>query len=428
LEWSGNNRMIRQKLIEKFKRNREFSLEMTKPLNPEDMIIQAVEDASPVKWSLAHTTWFFETFVLSERQKGYRVFDERFPYLFNSYYVSLGERHTRNSRGLISRPVLDEVLSYRNFIDNAMIDLLGNCDESMFHEIRPLVELGINHEQQHQELFFTDLKLNFSYNPFYPTYMDREWSISDTSIIKPKWTEIPSGIYKVGYEGESFHFDVEGPAHEVLLQNFRMRNSLVTNREYIDFLEDGGYDDALLWLSDGFAAKEAHGWKKPEYWEKIEGSWYHFTLNGMKKIDPNAPVSHVSFFEADAFATWAGKRLPTEFEWETAIKSFAKHDSSSNLLSSNNLHPIAFSGKDDSIQQYYGDVWEWTGSAFLPYPKYQPAAGAVGEYNGKFMSGQMVLKGGSCVTPDDHIRPSYRNFFHPEKRWQFSGIRLAEHI
>ena len=391
---------------------RMATLALVAPLSEEDCAIQSMPDASPVKWHLAHTTWFFETFVLEPYAAGYRPFDPAYRYLFNSYYNALGERHPRPERGMLSRPSLAEVLAYRRHVDEAMLARNDLPAE--------LVQLGLHHEQQHQELILTDLKHLLSRNPLHPTY--RGGALDPASAAPPlTWIDLPSGIREIGHAGSDFCFDNELPRHRVFVDGFRLASRLVTNAEYLAFMRDGGYERPQLWLSDGWDTRSAQGWSAPLYWEREDGRWRVFTLRGMRDVDPNEPVCHVSYYEADAYARWARVRLPTEAEWEVAAVGATARGT---FVESGRLHPApAHAGA--GLQQMFGDLWQWTGSAYLAYPGYRPAAGAVGEYNGKFMVNQFVLRGGSCATPQSHIRASYRNFFPPAARWQFSGIRLA---
>ncbi len=396
---------------------------LCKPLVPEDYVIQTMEDVSPVKWHLAHTSWFFETFVLSEFISDYQPMHPKYAYLFNSYYVQAGERHCRPRRGLISRPTVDEVYRYRTHVDNLMADLFENPPEEQPERFAGIVEIGLNHEQQHQELMLTDIKHVFSMNPLYPAYRHREVPLSG-DILPVKWMDFEGGISEIGARGDHFCFDNELPRHKVWLEPFQIADRLITNAEFLEFMEDGGYDNPVLWLSDGYAIKEQEQWKSPYYWEKRDDEWWMITLQGPRRVNPAEPVCHVSHYEADAYARWAGARLPTEAEWELASELAVIRG---NFVETQNYHPVPLKEKDESgLSQMMGDVWEWTGSAYLPYPGYRPLPGTLGEYNGKFMSNQMVLKGGSCATPASHIRKTYRNFFHPDARWQFTGIRLAQ--
>jgi ergothioneine biosynthesis protein EgtB len=375
---------------------RARSVELAAPLSDADATVQSMPDASPAKWHLAHGSWFFETFVLRDHVEGYRGFDERFAYLFNSYYEAEGARHARDRRGLLTRPTLDEILAYRAHVDAAMAAAWDRLDDGA----RALVELGTHHEQQHQELLLTDILHLFAQNPLQPAYA-ADAPEAEAAGAATGWFEHPGGIVVVGHDGPGFAFDCEGPAHRVLLQPFRLADRLVTNAEWLEFVDDGGYRTPALWLSDGWAWVRREGVAAPLYWTAADDGWRSFTLRGPRPLDPAAPVAHVSFYEADAFATWAGARLPREAEWEAAART------------------------QPALPQLYDSRWQWTGSAYLPYPGFRAAAGAVGEYNGKFMSGQCVLRGGSCATPPGHSRPSYRNFFYPHQRWQFTGVRLA---
>jgi len=411
-------------LLERYMDMRQTSMRLCSPLSIEDHSLQSMPDASPAKWHLAHTTWFFETFLLTASFPGYKPSNPAFRNLFNSYYEAVGDRPLRTLRHTLSRPSLAEVHSYRAAVDDAMGELLRSDPPA---EVQDLVLLGINHEQQHQELLVTDVKYSLSTNPLRPAYREG----SDEVRVNPKegrtrgsdmrWHSFDGGLCSVGANGEGFSFDNEGPRHQVYLQPFRLASRLITNREYIEFMESGAYSKAELWLSEGWDQVRANRWNAPLYWERRDGDWWHYTMDGMQPVDLNEPVCHVSYFEADAFAHWAGARLVTEFEWEAAAQDSKVEG---NLLESDALRPLP-PGSSDGLSQMFGDVWEWTGSAYLGYPGFRPAAGAVGEYNGKFMCNQMVLRGGSCATPQSHIRATYRNFFPPHVRWQFMGIRLA---
>ena len=400
---------------------RQASCELIAPLSAEDCALQSMPDASPAKWHLAHTTWFFETFVLAPQLPRYRLFAPEYRVLFNSYYHAVGERHPRPERGMLSRPTLDEVLAYRRRVDEALVSLLEG--RAVSAQASELIELGLNHEQQHQELILTDLKHLFSRNPLRPAYQ-KPWPLTPVKARERGWIDCAAGQYEVGHAGEGFSFDNEAPRHRVWLDAFRIATHPVTHGDFIDFIEDGGYRRPELWLSAGWDAVNARGWQAPQYWEQRDGAWHTFTLHGMAPVDPHTPVCHVSFYEAEAFARWANERLPTEFEWEVAAREAPREG---NFLESGALHPLPLrkAPARGVPAQLFGDVWEWTRSDYGPYPGYRPAAGAVGEYNGKFMSGQYVLRGGSCATPESHIRATYRNFFPPEARWQFSGLRLA---
>jgi ergothioneine biosynthesis protein EgtB len=401
-------------LTASFRNVRTFSEALAEPLSDADSTIQSMPDASPAKWHLAHTTWFFETFLLRDHLEGYRLFDANWPFLFNSYYEAEGPRHARAARGLLSRPSLGDVLAYRTYVDAAMEQLLPRPD------LAPLIALGVAHEQQHQELLLTDIKHALWSNPLGPEL----WQA--TALVaadRPSagWREHPGGIARIGHDGSGFAFDNEGPAHRVLLEPFALAERLVTNAEWDAFVADGGYRTPALWLSDGWAWVQRETISAPLYWSDAE----HFTLSGWEVRHPDAPATHISYYEADAFATWAGHRLPTEFEWEALAQT--DDPTGGNQLAADP------SGRAGAIaprggQGLFGDCWQWTRSAYLPYPRFQPVAGAVGEYNGKFMSGQFILRGASCATPRGHSRPSYRNFFYPHQRWQFTGLRLAKDI
>jgi ergothioneine biosynthesis protein EgtB len=402
-------------LLADYARVRARTLSLCETLEPEDTVVQSMPDVSPTKWHLAHVTWFFERFVLQYFETGYTRFEEIYDYLFNSYYYSVGQMHSRPKRGLITRPTLADVFAYRARIDDAMANLLdARGDEP---EIRERTVLGLNHEQQHQELLLTDIKHVFSCNPSRPALRDDLAVAASVSPAALTFAAGPAGIQAAGASGDGFCFDNELPRHDTLLAAHRMGSRLVTGGEYREFVTDGGYRDARLWLSDGWAVVNGQGWSRPLYWEEDLDS--EFTLGGRREIDANAPVCHVSFYEADAFARWAGARLPTEFEWEAAATT---GEVSGNLMESKHWHPVS----GGSSSQYFGDVWEWTSSPYAPYPGFEPLVGSLGEYNGKFMCNQMTVRGGSCVTADDHIRASYRSFFYPDARWQFLGFRLAK--
>jgi len=413
---------------EEFCRVRSQSLALCVPLTAEDMMVQSCADASPAKWHLAHTTWFFETFVLREFVPGYKPFHKDFIWLFNSYYNAVSDQPEKKLRSSFSRPAAEEILAYRRHVDAAMEDFAaGEIPESA----RERIVLGLNHEQQHQELLITDIKHGFWSNPLHPAYLQGTEAIRGAGEAAPvRWVEFAGGVTEIGNGGKEFCFDNETPRHKVYLEPYRLASRPVSCAEYLAFMEDGGYKRAELWLSEGWNTVRAEGWEAPLYWRHGENGWEVFTLRGFVPLKDLAatPVCHISYFEADAYARWAGKALPTEAEWETAA---AAAPVEGNLLESEKLHPQALKRASnpgqDAVEQLYGDVWEWTVSAYLPYPGYRPLPGALGEYNGKFMCNQMVLRGGSVATPASHLRAAYRNFFAPATRWQFSGVRLAEH-
>jgi ergothioneine biosynthesis protein EgtB len=406
----------------RFAEVRATSLALAEGLSEADQTVQSMPDASPTKWHLAHTTWFFETFILTPHQPGYKPYDPRFGYLFNSYYEQAGPRHPRPQRGLLTRPSAAEVVSYRHHVDDAMGAFLTGADE-IAPALADLIELGLHHEQQHQELLLTDILHMLAQNPLRPAYRQTMTPTPVASSGDLGWRRYDGGIFTIGAPQEGFAFDCERPRHEVLIRPFRLATRAVTNREWLEFMADGGYRTAPLWLSDGWATVNREGWQAPLYWEQRDGAWWSMTLHGLRPVEADAPVCHVSYFEVDAFARWAGRRLPTEPEWEVAAASLPV---AGNTLGRGTLRPLPASGAGAGPAQMFGDVWEWTSSAYGAYPGFQPAAGAVGEYNGKFMCGQYVLRGGSCATPEGHIRRSYRNFFYPHQRWQFMGLRLAE--
>jgi ergothioneine biosynthesis protein EgtB len=405
---------------------------LCEPLSPEDCQVQSMDDASPTKWHLAHTSWFFETFVLDRAVPNYVAFHPEFHVLFNSYYQTVGPQHPRPQRGLLTRPALDTILAYRRHVDDAMLALLGQPGGvSAFPAA--VIELGLHHEQQHQELILTDVKHLFSRNPLRPAY--RECPAAPPIEIAPlRWHSYAGGLQWIGHDGPGFAFDNEGPRHRVFAEAFELADRLVTNGEFLAFVEEDGYARADLWLSDGWNTRQARGWSAPLYWEQCDGGWRVLTLAGTRGWRADEPVCHVSYYEADAFARWAGARLPTEAEWEVAAAASLGSDAgagdtvaraTSNFVERGLLHPAPPGADTATPRQLFGDVWEWTQSPYTPYPGYRPPAGALGEYNGKFMCNQLVLRGGSCVTPASHMRATYRNFFPPDARWQFSGIRLA---
>jgi len=390
----------RQRLLEAFRRVRAETERRAAPLSAEDQAIQSMPDASPIKWHRAHTTWFFETFLVQPNVPGYEVHDERFAFLFNSYYVAAGPRHARPKRGLITRPDAAEVAEYRAHVDAAAEILIAEAGSTAWPEIARILEIGLNHEEQHQELMLTDILHAFAQNPTNPAY-DADWQ-PPKSAPGAGYAELAEGIHTVGHQGESYCFDNEGPSHRVLVGPVKLARTLVTNAEWLAFMNDGGYANPMLWLSDGWAAVQTEAWQAPGYWQERDGAWHQLTLGGLRPVDPAAPVMHISYYEAEAFARWAGKHLPTEAEWEVAAR--AGH-----------------------LADAFGIVWQWTRSAYAPYPGFVACDGALGEYNGKFMINQMVLRGSSLATPAGHSRVTYRNFFYPPARWQFTGLRLADY-
>jgi ergothioneine biosynthesis protein EgtB len=416
--------LLPRPLTQQYRQVREATVALCATLSPEDYVVQSMPDASPAKWHLAHTSWFFEEFVLQNIIEGYEFFDSDYRFLFNSYYNAVGPMHTRANRGLLSRPTVQQVLDYRAAVDARV---LGCIDAGLPEEAAAVLILGLHHEQQHQELLLTDIKHLFSCNPLLPAFAPRA---AMQSRVAPALTfrNFEGGLVEVGHEGPGFSFDNEGPRHRVWLEPFQLATRLTTNAEYLEFIRAGGYQNAALWLSDGWATVVREGWTRPIYWSPSLDA--EFTLDGgLRELEPYTPVTHLSCYEADAFARWAGARLPTEFEWELAARDLPR---SGNFVENRHWHPLAatLSGPagvttEPPLLQMFGDVWEWTQSAYSPYPGYRPAAGALGEYNGKFMVNQLVLRGGSCATPSSHIRPTYRNFFPPTARWQFSGVRLA---
>ena len=381
-------------LADRYRSVRAYTEKLCEPLEIEDYVVSSMPDVSPTKWHLAHTSWFFETFILRERDPRYVPLNPRYAYLFNSYYVQAGERHCRAQRGLVTRPTVEQVFEYRRYVDEHMLRLLENIESD------DAITLGLHHEQQHQELLLTDIKHVLWTNPLRPAY-DAKRANTMSSQAPAGWSEIPENVHRIGYDGDGFSFDNERPAHRVFLEKFRIANRLVTNREYLEFIDDGGYRSASHWLAAGWAVVQTESRLAPIYWEREDDGWKEFTFAGMTPLDLDAPVCHVSYYEADAFARWAGHRLPTEPEWEVAARTLPQ------------------------LPQLYGDRWQWTQSAYVAYPGYSPPTGAIGEYNGKWMSDQWVLRGSSIATPPGHSRVTYRNFFPSDTRWQFTGIRLA---
>lgn len=403
--------------LERFLQVRGQSKRLCKPLETEDYVAQPMTDVSPPKWHLAHTTWFFENFILVPYAKGYAVFHSEYCYLFNSYYVSVGARWMRAERGSLTRPTVKDIYAYRAHVDEAMIRFF---EQEVTDEILQVFELGLQHEQQHQELLLYDIKYILGQNPLFPEY-DSGDQFATQNERNLRWLPISEGLYEIGHEGNDFHFDNEKGFHKVFLEDFEIASHTVTIGEYLEFVRSGGYKEPTFWLSEGWDWVTSNEIESPLYWIKQDGGWYHYTLQGLMPLVPSEPVSHVSFYEADAFARWKGMRLPTEFEWEVASGQYG--NASGNFVENGNYRPVATEQPD-----FFGNLWEWTASAYRPYPRYAPPAGAIGEYNGKFMVNQMVLRGGSYATPTDHIRKTYRNFFHPHLQWLFSGIRLARFI
>jgi ergothioneine biosynthesis protein EgtB len=385
-----------------FRRVRAETESRASHLSAEDQIVQSMADASPTKWHRAHVTWFFEQFLLVPNNPAYKIFDQRFSFLFNSYYVAAGPRHARPQRGLITRPNGADVADYRAHVDAAIERLITEVPASHAERVFAILEIGLHHEQQHQELLITDILHAFAQNPTDPVY-DAGWQAPRATRAPLAFVDVPGGIHAVGHEGEGFCFDNETPRHDELIPDVRIARHLVSNAEWLAFIDDGGYATPSLWLSDGWAAVQTEGWQAPGYWRQNDGTWFSMTLAGLQPVDPAAPVTHISYYEADAFARFAGYHLPSEMEWEVAVRA-------------------------GLIADAFGIAWQWTRSAYLPYPGYRAAEGALGEYNGKFMISQMVLRGSSLATPAGHERISYRNFFYPWARWQFSGLRLAEFI
>lgn len=412
-------------LLTRFHTVRSQSERLVAPLAPEDTVVQPVVDVSPPKWHIAHTTWFFEEFVLAPNAASYKRFHPKYAFLFNSYYEGAGERVQRVYRGNMTRPTKDEILQYRGYVNERMKEFLRKGD-GVTPEVLSMIELGLNHEQQHQELLVYDIKYILGHNPLFPEYrLDLPKQEQQPVDLTERWLEMEEGIYDIGHEGDGFHWDNESSRHRVFLESYRIQDRLITHGEFREFVEAGGYQDYRPWLEEGWRWVNTNKIEAPFYWFKVEGEWMHVTLEGLKPIDWDLPMTHVNFYEADAFARWKGKRLPTEFEWEAACQLYSPViPETANFVEKEFFGPKRREGQD---LQFYGDVWEWTSSAYLPYPRYQAPEGTVGEYNGKFMVNQKVLRGGSCATPADHIRLTYRNFFHPHLQWLFNGFRLAEH-
>ena len=410
------NIQLSVELSENYRRIRNVTEWICRFLENDDYQLQSILETSPPKWHLAHVSWFFESFVLPDFDKSYKPFHPRFSYLFNSYYQTVGSMQPRLHRGLLSRPTVEEIYAYRNYVDEHMLALMEQINESLWQDFAFRVTLGLNHEQQHQELLLMDIKHNFSVNPLKPAYR-QELTTNKNKCPDTNWLECKGGIFPLGNSGTEFCFDNETPQHEVLLQDHKLATRLVNNAEYLEFMDDDAYSRPELWLADGWTWIQQQKITQPLYWETIDTQWWIFTLSGLKKLDPHQPVCHISFFEADAYARWSGKRLPLEAELELQLNA---QPLAGNFMEQGSLHPQAGNG------QWYGDVWEWTSSPYSPYPRFKPLSGSMGEYNGKFMCNQMTLRGGCCATPQNHMRASYRNFFYPHDRWPFTGIRLAE--
>ncbi len=412
-----------EELVARYRKVRAFTEELCRPLAIEDYVVQSMPDVSPTKWHICHVSWFFEQFVLGAHDADYESPDPRFAYLFNSYYVQAGPRFLRPRRGLLSRPTVEEAFAYRARVDRHMGDFITGVGDDVFEEYAPVIEVGLNHEQQHQELMLTDIKHVLAQNPLNPVYRALKPAAS-TKVPALDWVDFEEGVYEIGHDGEGFAYDNEDPRHRTFLEPYQLTNRLVTNGEYLEFMADGGYRRSELWLSEGWATVQEKGWEAPMYWQTADGAWAVFTLGGLRPVESSEPACHLSYFEADAYARWAGARLPTEAEWEVAASTV---DIEGNFVDDGHYHPVALQeGSGGGLRQMYGDVWEWTLSHYSPYPGYRAAPGAIGEYNGKFMCNQFVLRGGACTTSHDHIRPTYRNFLPSYSQWFFSGVRLAK--
>jgi len=417
--------------IEVYLKTRKQTEMICVPLQTEDYVLQPMTDVSPPKWHLGHTTWFFETFLLKRFLPDYKPFHPKYSFVFNSYYESVGERVQRVNRGNLSRPTVNDIFAYRSHVDEYMGHLLATISEEDASEFEKFFTIGINHEQQHQELLVTDIKFILYNNPLMPAYLQKDPELKNIQakdhVKKLEFLPVNGGVHPIGYAGTAFAWDNEKPVHKVYIDDYKIADRLITNGEYLEFMQDGGYRKFNLWQGEGWDKVNNEKWIAPLYWELIDGQWMNYTLSGLHPIDLNEPVTHISFYEADAFASWAGKRLLTEMEWEIAAQQYKPDVNAGNFLEKENLQPKAIKMQSNEVcSQLLGDTWEWTYSGYFPYPGYKREEGALGEYNGKFMINQMVLRGGSCATPQSHIRISYRNFFHADKRWQFSGIRLAE--
>jgi ergothioneine biosynthesis protein EgtB len=422
---NGIDRLSREVLRNRFREVRAFTEKLTEPLETEDFVIQIATHGSPAKWHLAHSSWFFEAFLLEKAVSGFKSIHPKYSYLFNSYYLQTGDPHCRDKRGNLSRPTVKEIFEYRNYVNEQVEAFIQSSSDSEWNEWASVIEIGINHEQQHQELLLTDLKMMLAQNPLHPAYQEKRTRPKSTTVEPVKWISFGEGVHEIGHNGDGFGYDNEFPRHKTYIHPFKLASRLVTNGEYQEFMESGAYNDPKLWLDEGFALIAEENWNAPKYWKSVDGVWHHFTLNGLEKVDPNEPVIHISYFEADAYARWKGCRLPTEQEWEVAAE-IEKIDGS--FVDAGHLHPVAESYKPEGFSQMFGEVWQWTSSAYAAYPGYKPFPGKLGEYNGKFMCNQYVLRGGSCATSKNHYRSTYRNFFHTKYRWQFTGIRLAKNV
>ena len=417
------NRWTADTLVERYDEIRSVTERLAAPLSPEDQTVQSMPDVSPTKWHRAHVTWFFETFVLADNEVGFAPFQDKYWFLFNSYYEAVGPRYNRAERGVISRPGVNDVGVYRANVDDRMRSLVGGLDQGTLEKLTATIELGFHHEQQHQELLLMDIKHVLSLNPLQPAYAGTPRRSAEPDQLN--WIDVDGGLVEIGHRDAGFSFDNELPEHQVYLEPYRLADRLVTNGEWLAFMADGGYRRPEFWLSDGWARVRDEDWVAPFYWIEVDGVWFEHSLNGTWPLNPGLPVSHISHYEADAYAAWAGKRLPTEAEWEHGVRQ-AGGEVAGNLADTESYHPRTAGPATGKLRQAYGDCWEWTSSAYLPYPGFHPSAGAIGEYNGKFMSNQMVLRGGCALTPSGHTRASYRNFFPPGARWALSGLRLAD--
>lgn len=416
-----HKRLSKEHVLGQFRRVRAFSNYLVEPLEIEDFVIQPMENASPMKWHLAHTSWFFETFVLGRFLPDFESLHPQYAYFFNSYYLQTGVPFSRASRGMLSRPTVKDVFEYRAYVNEQMEAFIENASDELWEQAAFVVEIGNHHEQQHQELILTDLKYLFAQNPLLPVYRGKEIEeVSSVPVLN--WVSFSEGIVEVGSAGNEFTYDNEHPRHRTLVQDFELADRLIAVGEYLEFMNAGGYEESKYWLDEGWSAVKREEWKAPLYWFKQNNEWTQFTLTGTRPLNINEPVTHISYFEADAFARWKGVRLPTEQEWEFASEGL---EVKGNFVDEDHFHPTSLKENSTGLKQMFGDVWEWTMSSYSPYPNYKPLPGALGEYNGKFMANQYVLRGGSCATSKSHIRRTYRNFFHATARWQFSGIRLA---